>query len=142
PWPGRPRARGGALRQRSSPCHHSTVVLYGLVVTAGRGPLRGGTTSPRGPAVQPIRGTGPRPGILLRPAADVVGEGSVSERPKEHASKACVGASPPWVQIPPLPHKKHQQRPLTCANIGRGPLSYPRIHHLPMTLAFRRSASG
>ncbi len=29
--------------------------------------------------------------------------GGVSERPKEHASKACVGASPPWVQIPPPP---------------------------------------
>ena len=33
--------------------------------------------------------------------------GSVSERPKEHASKACEGATPPWVQIPPLPpHKR------------------------------------
>ena len=29
--------------------------------------------------------------------------GGVSERPKENASKACVGASPPWVQIPPPP---------------------------------------
>ena len=29
--------------------------------------------------------------------------GGVSERPKEHASKACVGATPPWVQIPPPP---------------------------------------
>ena len=29
--------------------------------------------------------------------------GGVSERPKEHASKACEGASPPWVQIPPPP---------------------------------------
>jgi hypothetical protein len=27
----------------------------------------------------------------------------VSERPKEHASKACEGATPPWVQIPPPP---------------------------------------
>jgi hypothetical protein len=27
----------------------------------------------------------------------------VSERPKEHASKACDGASRPWVQIPPPP---------------------------------------
>ena len=32
-----------------------------------------------------------------------VGDGVVSERPKEHASKACEGASPPWVQIPPAP---------------------------------------
>src|SRR4051794_35236100 len=29
--------------------------------------------------------------------------GGVSERPKEHASKACEGATPPWVQIPPPP---------------------------------------
>ena len=27
----------------------------------------------------------------------------MSERPKEHASKACEGESPPWVQIPPTP---------------------------------------
>lgn len=27
----------------------------------------------------------------------------MSERPKEHASKACEGATPPWVQIPPPP---------------------------------------
>ena len=39
--------------------------------------------------------------------------GSVSERPKEHASKACVGESPPWVQIPPLPPPEgpHPQNP-------------------------------
>ncbi len=29
--------------------------------------------------------------------------GGVSERPKEHASKACVGETQPWVQIPPPP---------------------------------------
>jgi hypothetical protein len=29
--------------------------------------------------------------------------GSVSERPKERASKAREGSRPPWVQIPPLP---------------------------------------
>ena len=32
-----------------------------------------------------------------------VSPGGVSERPKEHASKACVGVTPPWVQIPPPP---------------------------------------
>ena len=37
----------------------------------------------------------------------IVFPGGVSERPKEHASKACEGATPPWVQIPPPP----QQRP-------------------------------
>jgi hypothetical protein len=41
--------------------------------------------------------------------------GGVSERPKEHASKACVGESPPWVQIPPPPR-------LTCGNAGPAPL--------------------
>jgi excisionase family DNA binding protein len=35
-------------------------------------------------------------------SARLVG-GGVSERPKEHASKACEGATPPWVQIPPPP---------------------------------------
>ena len=31
--------------------------------------------------------------------------GTVSERPKDHVSKTCVGATPPWVQIPPVPPK-------------------------------------
>ena len=35
--------------------------------------------------------------------SDTLFGGGVSERPKEHASKACEGASPPWVQIPPPP---------------------------------------
>jgi hypothetical protein len=38
-----------------------------------------------------------------RPAFGTLFSGGVSERPKEHASKACVGATPPWVQIPPPP---------------------------------------
>ena len=29
--------------------------------------------------------------------------GTVSERPKDHVSKTCVGETPPWVQIPPVP---------------------------------------
>ena len=37
-----------------------------------------------------------------RPSGNLCG-GGVSERPKEHASKACEGATPPWVQIPPPP---------------------------------------
>jgi hypothetical protein len=32
--------------------------------------------------------------------------GTVSERPKDHVSKTCVGATPPWVQIPPVPPQK------------------------------------
>ena len=35
--------------------------------------------------------------------SDTLFGGGVSERPKEHASKACEGATPPWVQIPPPP---------------------------------------
>ncbi len=31
---------------------------------------------------------------------------TVSERPKDHVSKTCVGATPPWVQIPPVPPQK------------------------------------
>ena len=36
-------------------------------------------------------------------ATGKVRAGGVSEWPKEHASKACVGETPPWVQIPPPP---------------------------------------
>jgi hypothetical protein len=32
--------------------------------------------------------------------------GTVSERPKVQLSKSCVGESPPWVQIPPVPPEK------------------------------------
>ena len=32
-----------------------------------------------------------------------IGGGTVSERPKVQLSKSCVGESPPWVQIPPVP---------------------------------------
>lgn len=39
----------------------------------------------------------------MRPEACNLLRGGVSERPKEHASKACVGATSPWVQIPPPP---------------------------------------
>src|SRR3954453_14259822 len=41
--------------------------------------------------------------IGARPAVARLAGGGVSERPKEHASKACDGASRPWVQIPPPP---------------------------------------
>ena len=42
----------------------------------------------------------------------------MSERPKEHASKACVGASQPWVQIPPPP----PGQPATAATPSGGPV--------------------
>ena len=76
-------------------------VLTGLVhrprdTTAwGRSQYRGAAPPRASAAVWPR----PRaPGILVG--------GAVSERPKEHASKACVGESPPWVQIPPAPPRK------------------------------------
>ena len=61
-----------------------------------------------GPPAEPSSGFGAPPpsGTLVR--------GGVSERPKEHASKACVGASPPWVQIPPPPPcdvSRHRRQP-------------------------------
>src|SRR4029077_10311349 len=55
-------------------------------------------------------------------------DGGVSERPKEHASKACEGATPPWVQIPPPPPTKVYEpgTPIECpacepVETGRGP---------------------
>src|SRR6478609_8346943 len=80
------------------------------VSTARRWPASTSTTSAREPAVI---GTASFV-VLTHPPYDADSEaglptrypsrrGSVSERPKEHASKACVGESPPWVQIPPLP---------------------------------------
>jgi len=58
--------------------------------------------------------------------------GGVSERPKEHASKACVGASPPWVQIPPPP-------PFTRANAGTTQTG--RTSALPLGLTFVGASS-
>src|SRR6478736_8095410 len=80
------------------------------VSAARRWPASTSTTSAREPAVI---GTASFV-VLTHPPYDADSEdglptrypsrrGSVSERPKEHASKACVGESPPWVQIPPLP---------------------------------------
>src|SRR4051812_26246678 len=80
------------------------------VSAARRWPASTSTTSAREPAVI---GTASLV-VLTHPRYDADSEdglptrypsrrGSVSERPKEHASKACVGESPPWVQIPPLP---------------------------------------
>ena len=47
---------------------------------------------------------GVRPALIATVPCKVR-SGGVSERPKEHASKACVGETPPWVQIPPPPPK-------------------------------------
>ncbi len=62
-----------------------------------------------------ILGTRCRPGraIVRRGSgASTLVRGGVSERPKEHASKACVGASPPRVRIPAPP-------PVTSGDVPR-----------------------
>lgn len=38
--------------------------------------------------------------------------GTVSERPKVQLSKSCVGESPPWVQIPPVPLAESPEIPV------------------------------
>ena len=48
--------------------------------------------------------------------------GGVSERPKEHASKACDGATRPWVQIPPPPPQR------LCAAVQLGVSDDPGLH--------------
>ena len=52
---------------------------------------------------EPERAGAPMAGSSAAGPVKYRGEGSVSERPKEHASKACERESVPWVQIPPLP---------------------------------------
>ena len=85
---------------------------------------RGRAAGARGPAapsascdraVRVMNTGGAAPG-LPRCRVGIVLAGSVSERPKEHASKACEGATPPWVQIPPLPP------PTSDVGIYRGPV--------------------
>ena len=68
--------------------NHRPEVVGGVL---GRGVRRAAARLLRAPAGPAGRGAGKVPG------------GGVSERPKEHASKACEGATPPWVQIPPPP---------------------------------------
>ena len=69
-------------------------------------------------------------------AAGIVLVGSVSERPKEHASKACEGATPPWVQIPPLP-------PPTCGDavLSAGAARYPSAL-VSVLVSFRLDVGG
>ena len=52
-----------------------------------------------------------------RPSGTLVG-GGVSERPKENASKAFVGASPPRVQIPPPPPRGFDKFAVPRASTG------------------------
>ena len=52
---------------------------------------------------EPTSGGGVMPPPLGVPTPCNLSRGGVSERPKERASKARVGATSPWVQIPPPP---------------------------------------
>src|SRR4051812_45910202 len=58
----------------------------------------------------------------------VVG-GTVSERPKVQLSKSCVGESPPWVQIPPVPPRASPRNP--CIYKGCGGFRFRHFDHLP-----------
>ncbi len=57
----------------------------------------------------------------------------MSERPKEHASKACEGATPPWVQIPPPPpneiagHLLSVFRDFIATDRSSKSLTFPRV---------------
>ena len=66
----------------------------------------GWVNSPQGfesPILRAIDGGGTMPPPSCVPAPCNLLRGGVSERPKERASKARVGATSPWVQIPPPP---------------------------------------
>ena len=55
-------------------------------------------------------------------------DGGVSERPKEHASKACVGVTPPWVQIPPPPRMRNDELPVgSLLGLPTGSSSLARV---------------
>ena len=52
--------------------------------------------------------------------------GEVSERFKEHAWKACVGETQPWVRIPPSPPSGHfSPNPFGVRNIELAPQNAP-----------------
>jgi hypothetical protein len=66
----------------------------------------GWVNSPQGfesPILRATSGGGAMPPPLRMFAPCNLLGGGVSERPKERASKARVGATSPWVQIPPPP---------------------------------------
>lgn len=47
-----------------------------------------------------------------------IARGTVSERPKVQLSKSCVGESPPWVQIPPVPPLQAPAIPVFIRDAG------------------------
>src|SRR6187431_1052569 len=104
------------------------------VSAARRCPARTSTTSASEPAVIGRASIGPPYDGRATDSWDRLPtrypsrRGSVSERPKEHASKACVGESPPWVQIPPLPPVEGPH-PQHAANVG--PFVVPLLIVLP-----------
>ena len=54
--------------------------------------------------------------------------GTVSERPKEHVSKTCDGASHPWVQIPPVPRLKSPRDPRDFGGFFARAVGPPSAH--------------
>src|SRR5580704_14132753 len=71
---------------------------------------------PRWRVVQSVAHGPLEPRILVRvQARQPCGE--VSERFKEHAWKACVGETQPWVRIPPSPPSNPANCPLRCLSI-------------------------
>ncbi len=100
------RGRAGAgpggpagLRRRGPQGRGGRVAVGRRARPSAQPPARGRVAEcwPRSPAscCSPFSGASETSGNLCG--------GGVSERPKEHASKACDGASHPWVQIPPPP---------------------------------------
>src|SRR4051812_46789387 len=116
------------------------------VSTASRCPASTATTSANEPAVNGVTLTHSRYVATAVTSDSETGpstgygssRGSVSERPKEHASKACVGESPPWVQIPPLPPAEGPH-PRDHADVGPfvvpGPPKTHRFEPVPCSTA-------
>ena len=128
------RLAGCTLVVTLEPC----TMCAGAVVLVAPGPAgvrgvrrqgRGGRVAlgrgPRPPPQPPSRGRRRRArrGVLgacwtissPTNASGSLSGGGVSERPKENASKAFVGASPPRVQIPPPPPRRDPGTPDTPA---------------------------
>ena len=61
--------------------------------------------------------------------ATMVG-GTVSERPKVQLSKSCVGESPPWVQIPPVPPRISPEFSGIRGSVGFRDASCPHFAHI------------
>src|SRR6266540_542845 len=83
--------------------------------------------------------------VVILPASGTLLGGGVSERPKEHASKACEGVTPPRVRIPAPPPRTrgdagqavHGLPGVSLSGLSFG-LSWPLSRRLPGRLRRRR----